>query len=116
MTQKHTPEPWAVSPGDNISSPGIDGPNGEAVVWWTSSQHDEGIPNHADAYRIAAAVNACKGIPTEDLEAGVVADMLEALKRLEASVRILPPDMDEPDSPLTQARAAIARATGEAKP
>ena len=111
MTQKHTPEPWAVSPGDNISSPGIDGPNGEAVVWWTSSQHDEGIPNHADAYRIAAAVNACKGIPTEDLEAGVVADMLEALQSL------LDLHIAHHNQPAhAAARAAIARATGEAKP
>ena len=82
MEGKHTPEPWTVCPGDEMSSPGIDGPNGEAVVWWTSSQHDEGIPNHADAYRIAAAVNACDGIPTKELEAGVVADMLEALRFL----------------------------------
>jgi hypothetical protein len=34
----------------------------------------------ADARRLAAAWNACEGIPTEALEAGVVADMLEALR------------------------------------
>ncbi len=37
-------------------------------------------------------------------------DLLDALKRLESATRILPPDMDEPDSPLAQARAAIAKA------
>ena len=41
-------------------------------------------------------------------------DLLAALKRLESATRILPPDMDEPDSPLAQARAAIAKAEGGA--
>jgi hypothetical protein len=42
------------------------------------------------------------------------AELLDALKRLESATRILPPDMDEPDSPLAQARAAIAKAAGGA--
>jgi len=40
-------------------------------------------------------------------------DLLEALKRLERTVRIMPPDMDQPDSPLAQARAAISKAEGK---
>jgi hypothetical protein len=39
-------------------------------------------------------------------------DLLEALSKLERAARILPPDMDDPDSPLAQARAAIAKALG----
>lgn len=39
-------------------------------------------------------------------------DMYEALKRLEALVRIVPPEMDEPGSALAQARAALAKADG----
>ena len=35
-----------------------------------------------NATRLAAAWNACEGIPTEALEAGVVKDMLEALQGL----------------------------------
>lgn len=42
-------------------------------------------------------------------------DMYAALERLEAHCRILPPDMDEPGSPLAQARAALllARKAGD---
>jgi hypothetical protein len=36
--------------------------------------------NPADARGLVAAWNACEGIPTEALEAGVVVDMLEALR------------------------------------
>ena len=83
------------------------------MVWWTSSQHDEGIPNHADAYRIVAAVNACEGISTEALEAGVVADILDALQEFCRRV-----EAGEIRSKRTYAafKAMIARATGEAKP
>ena len=106
MTQgKHTPGPWTVCPGDDISSPGIDGPDGDAVVWWTSL-HDEGIPNHADAYRIAAAVNACEGIPTEALAAGVVKDILEALQEACDHYEMV----HKEQAPW---RAEIAKATGE---
>jgi hypothetical protein len=39
-------------------------------------------PNAADtARRLAAAYNACEGIPTEALEQGVVEQMVEALKK-----------------------------------
>jgi len=128
MTQgKHTPGPWTVCHGDEISSSGIDAPDGTAVVWWTSSQHDEGIPNPADAVRIAAAVNACEGIPNEALEAGVVKDMLEALRIARAEIVALERDMEtllrgdfvkgrtheETGDPLLVVEAAIARATGE---
>lgn len=45
------------------------------------------------------------------------ADLLEeavkALERLESAVRILPPEMDEPDSPLAQARATLTKIKGE---
>ena len=118
MTQgKHTPEPWTVCHGDEISSSGIDAPDGTAVVWWTSSQHDEGIPNPADAYRIAAAVNACEGISTEALEAGVVKDMLEALQAVGQSLG--QGDGNDRmtyfvrDTVFAEVQAAIARATGE---
>lgn len=38
-------------------------------------------PSEADAHRIVAAVNACEGISTEALEAGVVKQLLEALRK-----------------------------------
>ena len=62
----------------------------------TVYRYDVTAIDHPDARLIAAAP-----------------EMLEALKRIEAVVRVLPPDMDEPDSPLALARAAIAKAEGE---
>ena len=88
MTQKnHTPGPWRVfgkMTGKVISenAPGI------VEICETGDFRDaELVPFNAerwnaDAYRIAAAVNACEGISTEALEAGVVKDMLEALQGL----------------------------------
>lgn len=60
----HTPGPWVVCPGDDLTKPGIDGPNGEAVVWWTTA-HEEGISNPHDALLIAAApdlLSACEAL------------------------------------------------------
>ena len=51
------------------------------------------------------ALRACEGIPTEALEAGVVKDMLEALRLALPYVRN--------DNTASVMRAAIARATGE---
>ena len=59
-----------------------------------------------NATRIAAAWNACEGIPTEALEAGVVKDMLEAL-------RLVNEYYGEDSDVFWVVRAAIARATGE---
>ena len=62
----------------------------------------------ADTFRLAAAWNACEGIPTEALEDGVVKDILEALRvllELHIARHNLPPH--------AKARAAIARATRE---
>ena len=90
---KHTPGPWALDQSSQISCVSAFDVNGEfiGIAYMT-------LPNHeANARLIAAAP-----------------DLLDALKRLESATRILPPDMDEPDSPLAQARAAIAKAEGGA--
>jgi hypothetical protein len=39
--------------------------------------------------------------------------LFEALARLESHVRIAPPELDHPNSPLGQARAALSKALGE---
>ena len=83
--------------------------------------------NKANARRICAAWNACEGIPTEALEAGVVKDMLEALRIAQAEIVALERDFktllrgdfvewrthEETGDPLLVVEAAIARATGE---
>ena len=80
-----------------------------------------------DFRRIMAAWNACEGIPTEALDAGVVKDMLEALRVARAEIVALERDMEtllrgdfvkgrtheETGDPLLVVEAAIARATGE---
>ena len=72
-----------------------------------------GGTSEANARRICAAWNACEGIPTEALEAGVVRDMLEALQLLLQVQDGLPMTGTEATRRAEMARAAIARATGE---
>ena len=71
----------------------------------------------SDARRIVAAVNACKGIPTEALEAGVVGDMLRALKVASAAImcRTAPerPLYPVERKALDLADAALRKARGE---
>jgi hypothetical protein len=71
MTQQHTPEPWLIGDEDDPSS--ISSSSGRpvaetlvAVQRWTPEKQEE---DYANARRIVACVNACKGIPTETLEA-----------------------------------------------
>ena len=78
------------------------------------------LPMRSTARRNAACRAACEGIPTEALEAGVVKDMLEALRAWD-EYDTRPDDgpnagiqmMNDYDRALRMTRAAIARATGE---
>jgi hypothetical protein len=61
--------------------------------------------------RINACLAACEGIPTEALEAGVVADMLEALKAAKTFIAL---GGDQPMMQLVrQIDAAIAKVEGK---
>ena len=79
----------------------------------TQGDHTPGrlIIEPMDFRRIMAAWNACEGIPTEALEAGVVKDMLEALRGVVDTCRA---DCPAGLVALKSARAAIAKTT-EAK-
>jgi hypothetical protein len=77
LATDHTPEPWRIHRLNN----------GWPVI--TGDAHDiadlryngKGLAHvEANARRICAAVNACKGISTEALEQGIVAELLEALQ------------------------------------
>jgi len=74
----HTPEPWFQT------GVAVGGGEGELVHNGTSYAVPEGslTLRRANARRIAAAVNACAGIPTEDLEADVVRRMREWMARV----------------------------------
>jgi hypothetical protein len=97
-----TPAPWFMRLSDN-ATPLIEfGPISETgnldyLICAMPAEITRTFNSYANARLIAAAP-----------------DLLDALKRLESATRILPPDMDEPDSPLAQARAAIAKAEGGA--
>ena len=133
MTQKnHTPGPWRVfgkMTGKVISE---NGPGMVEICETGDFRDAELVPFNAerwnaDAYRIAAAVNACEGIPTEALEPGVVKDMQEALQAARAEIVSLewvhfnerggPGDTFDAwlsdNEALPVVDAAIARATGE---
>ncbi len=60
--QKHTPEPWRIEPATKKGNWRIVGANGQVVSIFSGSF------DMANARRIVAAVNACAGIDTEDLE------------------------------------------------
>ena len=51
---KFTEGPWTIENISEGSGYGINGANGESVVWWTDSV-DEGLEREADAYLIVAA-------------------------------------------------------------
>lgn len=70
MTE-HTKEPWQAEPETGRGA-WIKGATGE---WSALSCGDNDESGKANARRICAAINATAGIPTEALEAGVVAWM-----------------------------------------
>lgn len=80
----HTPEPWGDN-DDGVLLGNLDNYAGVApVVAVVEGYDDEANASdeaRANSRRIAAAINACQGIPTEALEQGTVAEMLAALKQ-----------------------------------
>jgi hypothetical protein len=120
----HTPEPWHYEVDYSVTTifapdPTGQNPYGTYVAeidgqdvgrFATREQHE------ANARRICAAVNACRGIPTRALEQGVVGGLREALGRLLDQIDTLKGEsscIDEDilkGEPYAAARAVIARA------
>lgn len=75
---KHTPEPWSISERDATEGPAIRGPERLITILQGIVSRDRAV---ADAQRIVACVNACRGLSNEALEAGVAQDAV-ALARL----------------------------------
>ena len=79
----HTPEPWVVwflandpaTYGDDAGKPIITTADGECEITGV-------IPIEADAHRIVAAVNACKGLSTDELASGLIPRLFAALADL----------------------------------
>ena len=79
-----------------------------------TAEHHRGT-KQAEQSRITQSVLAEYREEKKRLQA-LNADLLEALKRLESTARILPESMDEPGSAMSQARSAISRAEGRTEP
>ncbi|HEY7330676.1 MAG TPA: hypothetical protein VH592_23755 [Gemmataceae bacterium] len=85
-TASHTPEPWDYDTGF-IVAPDPAGEHPDIYIAEIAHSDDEGRiapyeQHEANARRICAAVNACRGITTDSLERGVVADLRHILDEL----------------------------------
>ena len=103
---KHTPGPW-LRDGTTVYALNEQGTNRMVISvqgGFVYQPHD----------RAATADQYMRPLDAElEADARLTAaapEVYAALKRLERTVRILPSDMDEPDSPLAQARAALTKA------
>ncbi len=126
-TGQHTPTPWRISEkqiGETVYRCEIIDANGQRVLL----QEVESKPEHEVLVRIVACVNACAGLPLEDLEEDKDVlrlafryqrerdDLLAALENHEEVCRSVHPDYDPTDYKLLlfeladSARAAIAKA------
>lgn len=133
MNEQHTPEPWEVQyewcdcggeypcghgqypyeiVAPNTLIPRWHNEKGTPAIVTRFEGDDSNETNMANARRIIAAVNACKGISTEALESGVVAELLAACKRVETyfSGSLL---SAQEQSIVAQLRSAVAKAQSE---
>lgn len=80
---KHTPEPWQAI-GSRADRAIISDGRSIARVWGAIQPDDRPPHDQADANaaRIVACVNACAGIPTEELEAGCVERLARTTEKL----------------------------------
>ena len=74
---EHSPEPWTGT-AHNVDHVSLHDAEGRYITKSTHYKDSEpfGSVSFPDAQRIVACVNACKGIPTEALDAGVIARLL----------------------------------------
>jgi hypothetical protein len=86
---EHTKEPWKVFEeysGHEFGLRTILGPDGEDIIEVDNNGcASDPSPDYislgvGNAYRIVACVNALAGIPTSEIEVGIVGEMREALK------------------------------------
>jgi hypothetical protein len=109
-TTAHTPEPWTFNHTAIVQdSQGIILADCEMVA---APERDAPAPGQevANARRICAAVNACKGISTEALERGILAELRHVLGELLASAADLDAAIDGATEEFDDERARL-RAT-----
>jgi hypothetical protein len=130
MASKHTKEPWRRRDRHVVADkpPGQRGP-AETVVASASMAWRGTEECWANAVRIVAAVNACKGLPTEALEDGDLTDVMDAhIRELSAALEqllvawdLVPADCPSEaeyrrriDAAVTRARTALPAEEGGA--
>jgi len=92
----HTAEPWHVPPGTPVAIFAADARTlrvGIAIMEPLAPRDVQ----LANARRICAAVNDCKGISTESLERGVIAELMAALQEARAEIEHWHSDMLTPE-------------------
>ncbi len=103
---EHSPEPWflVAHPGDNWT---IQGRNaalmGEQSMVGTCIAQGYGGSREADARRIVACVNACRGIGTEFLETMSTRFFVDLLDLIHKTIKDNP-EVLEPPAPLSPGR------------
>lgn len=104
----HTKEPWSVKPGPKIIGNGEDllgMPIDVARLNLTVGHYES---EEANARRIVACVNACKGLPTKELEElGIVGVVGRELIDLDAKLAAITAQRDELLKALKMARIDI---------
>ena len=85
---KHTPEPWELHQHLGPRDPYFQLLNGSWDIAHSKFSANGSEVDEANGRRIVACVNACAGIPTEQLQAGCVANLVNSavnvMKRLQA--------------------------------
>lgn len=128
---KHTPEPWVIDEREDLSTNFYsDDAMGSIIGGCLAYNYAYRTPDErkANASRIVACVNACRGLPTDELErnglvAAVGTDLLAALEGLLADMHLrarLDGDVDSDgcvvlncgNGVLYAANKAIAKAKG----
>lgn len=90
--ENHTPEPWRVETWEYTRRDSTEQPEEKLTIQNDKDAIAQIMPlwrpggdrfaeEKVNADRIVAAVNACAGIPTTALEAGVIAELREACRR-----------------------------------
>ncbi len=100
---KHTKEPWCLPPGDLIFVSKVGGRGYVAKMMPLDAPRDrKGLPTAisdemcANARRIVACVNACRGLPTDELEQkGLVAAVGSELLVLDQNLEDLLTELGE---------------------
>lgn len=108
MTRKHTPEPWKLYRNDQSVGDAV----GHAVcdVWPRGDDKIASEEGKANARRIVACVNACRGLPTDEMEkSGLASAFGNQMLELEQQRDHIHAKVDELLAALVNAKESLER-------